>query len=77
MSETILQLEARIRELSRDEQLWLLERIAHWLREGEAQDRARWLASLDEMVTDPDIQRENQIIAQEFMVTERDGLDRI
>ncbi|HZQ09484.1 MAG TPA: hypothetical protein VFD70_23095 [Anaerolineae bacterium] len=75
MSETVLQLEASIRELPREEQLWLLERIAHWLRESETAEHARWVASLDEMAHDPDIQRENQIIAREFAVTESDGLE--
>jgi len=32
MSETVLQLESSIRELSREEQLWLVERIVHVLR---------------------------------------------
>lgn len=74
MSETVLQLEATIRELSREEQLWLIERIVHALRESETEERARWAASLDEMANDPDIQRENQLIAQEFAITENDGL---
>lgn len=75
MSEAVLELEASIRELSRADQLWLLERIAHWLRESETEEHARWVASLDEMASDPEIQRENEIIAREFAVTERDGLE--
>lgn len=70
MSETVLQLEASIRELSWEEQLWLIERIVHALRESETDERAQWIASLDEMANDPDIQGDNQLIAQEFAVTE-------
>ncbi|MBI4672524.1 MAG: hypothetical protein HY741_12775 [Chloroflexi bacterium] len=75
MSEAVLQLEASIRELAREEQLWLLERIAHWLYERETQEHMRWVASLDEMANDPAIQKENQLIAQEFAITESDGLE--
>lgn len=77
MSETVMQLEASIRELSRDEQLWLIERMIHWMREGESEKRARWAASLDEMSNDPDIQRENESIAREFAVADNDGLERL
>lgn len=76
MTETVLNLEASIRELSRAEQLWLLERIAHWLRESETQEHARWVSSLDEMANDTDIQKENEQIAKEFAVAEMDGLER-
>ncbi len=75
MSDAVLQLEAQIRELAREDQLWLAERIIHALRENELNERAVWAASIQEMANDPDIQTENQAIAQEFSITESDGLE--
>ncbi len=77
MSETVLELEASIRELSREEQLWLVERIIHALRESEMHERALWDADLDAMAADPAIQKEIREIEQEFAVAERDGLDNL
>lgn len=66
MSDTAIQLEASFLELSREEQLWLVERIIHALRETETRERAQWAASLDEMANDPDVQNENNAIEREF-----------
>lgn len=56
MSDTVLQLESSILELTRKEQLWLVERIIHALRESEIDERAVWAANIEEMANDPDIQ---------------------
>lgn len=77
MSETVLQLEASIRELSREEQLWLVERIIHALRESEMRERKLWEADLMAMAADPAIQNEIHGIDQEFRVTENDGLENL
>lgn len=74
MSETVLQLESSIRELTREEQLWLLERIIHALRQSEVDERAAWASSIQEMANDPEIQSENQAIAREFAIADNDGL---
>lgn len=77
MSETVLQLESSILELSRDEQLWLVERIIHALRESEMRERALWEADLIAMAADAAIQKEIREIEQEFRVTEYDGLENL
>ncbi|RIK28876.1 MAG: hypothetical protein DCC52_07920 [Chloroflexi bacterium] len=77
MSETVFQLESSILELSREEQLWLVERIIHALRESEARERALWEADLVAMAGDPAIQKEIREIEQEYSVTENDGLENL
>jgi hypothetical protein len=69
------QLEADIERLSLMDQLWLMERLAHRIRE-----RARPTSFVPEsdliaMAHDPAIQRELQQIDAEFAGTEADGLD--
>lgn len=77
MSETVLELEASIRELPREEQLWLVERIIHSLRESELQEHAAWEADLVAMAADPTIQKEIREIEQEYSVAENDGLENL
>ena len=66
-SQALQNLEKQITELTHEDKLWLLERLAHTLRQDVASD-------LDEMVSDPDIQRELRAIDAEFRGTEEDGL---
>lgn len=77
MSNTVLQLESNILELSREEQLWLVERIIHTLRESEMRERKMWKADLIAMAADPAIQKEIREIEQEYSVTENDGLENL
>lgn len=63
----LLELEKQIVELTYEDKLWLLERLAHTLRQDVTGD-------LDEMASDPDIQRELSAIDTEFRATEEDGL---
>lgn len=77
MSETVLQLESSILKLPREEQLWLVERIIHALRESEMRERKLWEADLMAMAADPAIQNEIYAIDQEFRVTENDGLENL
>ena len=70
------QIEERITQLPVDEQLWLIERVAQRLREFIRNQRA-FEAQLGAMASDPDIQRELHQIAEEFAVTESDGLDTL
>lgn len=70
---TITQLEREIQRLTFEEQIWLLERLAHHIRERTLhQDIEKQLA---EMAADPDIQRVISEIQSEFAVTESDGLN--
>ena len=70
------QIEEQITQLSVDEQLWLIERVAQRLRESMRTQRA-FEAQLVAMAADPDIQREIRWIDEEFAVTESDGLDTL
>lgn len=80
ISQTLLELERSILSLSIEEQLWLLERIAHQVRErtytahkfGDAKYMEEQIAA---MALDPDIQVEIAAINQDFIVTEMDGLE--
>ena len=78
MSPTVLnQIERTISRLSHDEQLWLIEQLAHNLREVEsdAVEQAAFESQLAEMAMDPEIRTELQEIDREFAVTETDGLE--
>ena len=77
MSETVLQLESSILELPREEQLWLVERIIHSLRESEMRERTAWEADLVAMASDHAIQNEIRVIDQEFSIAEMDGLENL
>ena len=77
MSSTVLsQIERTISHLSYDEQLWLIEQLAHNLRkvESDSVEQTAFESRLAEMATDPEIQAELQEIDREFAVTEADGL---
>lgn len=77
MSSTVLsQIERTISHLSYDEQLWLIEQLAHNLRkvESDSVEQTAFEIQLAEMATDPEIQAELQEIDREFAVTEADGL---
>ncbi len=70
------QIEENIYELSLDEQLWLIERLAQHIRNAVAvKDNIE--AQLMAMANDPEIQAELQVIEEEFAVAEADGLEAI
>ncbi len=66
-SRVLLDLEKQITNLTHEDKLWLLERLASILQKDVSSD-------LDEMAADPDIQRELSAIDVEFRLTEEDGL---
>jgi len=72
-------IEEMISQLSYQERLWLIERLAGQLREDAlAHERLEPSASperLAMMAADPEIQAELQQIEQEFAGTESDGLE--
>jgi hypothetical protein len=72
----LAQIEREIQQLSYDEQLWLIERLVHGLRRRSRDARPAFDAALAEMAADPQIRRELDEIAQEFAVTEMDGLEQ-
>ena len=68
------QIEEHITQLSLDEQLWLIARIAQRLRtQLVAQNPLD--AQLAAMAADPEIQNELRAIAEEFASAEADGLE--
>jgi hypothetical protein len=78
MSSTpMTEIEKQIDELSLDEQLRLLERLASRVRR-RASEKSNGIGSdLAAMATDPDIQRELRAIEEEFRITEADGLESL
>jgi len=74
MMTSVAQIESAIEELSTDEQLQLIERLAQRIR-GKPRRRLKVTdAEIAEMASDPDIRREIAQIDKEFRVTEMDGL---
>lgn len=69
------ELERQIREFPREEQLWLIERLARGLRSSTRLTPDERDQQLALMAADPDIQREIREIDKEFAHTERDGLE--
>jgi hypothetical protein len=72
---TLERIEADIQHLSLADQLWLMERLAHHIRENSVQPPSTWEAQLEAMAQDPEIQRELHEIETEFAGTEMDGLE--
>jgi hypothetical protein len=72
----LAEIEERLVQLSHDEQLWLIERVAHRLRQAGNGSRAIAPEQLAAMAADPEIQRELREIAAEFSATEMDGLEQ-
>ena len=78
MSSTELaSIETRIAQLSRNDQLLLIERLAHRLRDSSRESEASRERDLAAMAADPEIQRELAAIREEFAVTEGDGLENL
>ena len=75
MSQVVLsEIEQNIAQLSADEQLLLISRVAKKLR-GKLDDVSDFERQLAEMANDPDIQRELKEIEEDFRHTELDGLE--
>ena len=67
------QIEEHIAQLSLDEQLWLIARVAHRLR-AQLITQSPLDAQLAAMAADPEVQNELRAIAEEFAYAEADGL---
>jgi hypothetical protein len=75
MDSTSLQrLDNDIQRLTLSEQIWLLERLAHYIRTNAARQQQWVEGQLAAMAADPDIRREMDQIQAEFSDTELDGL---
>ncbi len=77
-SPVLSQIEKVIDHLSREEQLWLIEQLAHRLQEdlmkSDTVEQTTFESQLVAMAMDREIQAELQKIDQEFAITEADGL---
>ena len=75
-SSVLFEIERKIRELSQKEQLWLIERLAHGLRERTLKDQRILENQLAAMASDPEIQSELKKMGEELALTESDGLEK-
>jgi hypothetical protein len=71
----LAEIERQVSRLPYEEQLWLIERLAHNLRQSPRSAPPVVVNDLAAMAADPDIQRELREIAAEFAGTEMDGLE--
>jgi hypothetical protein len=71
---TLSKIEESINQLSLDEQLWLMERLAQSIRNYMFR-RTDMESQLAAMANDPEIQNELREIEEEFMVSETNGLE--
>ena len=70
----LTQIQENINRLSSDEQLWLIEWLAHRVRE-KTGAQSVWEKQLADMAADPEIISELQKIDAEFAFAEADGLE--
>jgi hypothetical protein len=76
ISPTVIEIERSIHDLSFNEKLWLMERIAQQLRsKTQALGTSTLEDQLLDMANDPEVQAELNVINAEFLVTELDGLE--
>jgi hypothetical protein len=76
MTTQLAQIEQAIRQLSYDERLWLIQRLADGLRHCSRDARPPIETVLAEMAADPQMRQEMARIAEEFVPTESDGLEQ-
>ena len=74
---TIEDIEKKFKQLSRDEQLCLFERLAHQIRGYVLNKQKTIEIQLTAMAFDPEIQREIRKINSEFAGTELDGFVKV
>lgn len=75
VTKTLERLEAEIRQLTLNEQLWLLRQLTTYIYADIVQPRMTMSdEQLFALAHDPEIQREIRDIEDEFAVTELDGL---
>lgn len=78
LNTSLLQLEQTIYVLPREDQLWLVERVIHHLRQQAVTTQRTLDVVADQlrmMAADPEIQQELRDVEAEFLITETDGLE--
>lgn len=73
-SSVLTQIEESFTQLSRTEQLWLVERLVHHLHEATGREQEFGRNPLAAMAADPEVQQELRRIEEEFASAEADGL---
>jgi hypothetical protein len=73
-SDALAQIERVVQKLSAEERLWLIERLAHGMRQNTTRKGPELEAALAAMAADQEMQQELEQIAQEFAGSEADGL---
>ncbi|MBP0021871.1 MAG: hypothetical protein J7647_30485 [Cyanobacteria bacterium SBLK] len=80
MSPELLELDRALQNLSLAEQQWLLERLTQQIRD-RIQSTSQFVGlsslekQLEDLASDPDIQKEIKAIEGEFAIAEMDGLE--
>lgn len=74
-SSVLERIEAEIKQLPFEQQVSLMERLAHRIRESAIEPQRTFQNALTAMADDPDIQREIKKIEREFAGVEADGLE--
>lgn len=74
-SSMFTQIEESFTRLSRTDQLWLLERLVHYLHETTVREQEFGSDQLAAMAADPEVQQELKRIEEEFIFAEADGLE--
>ncbi|NIM13029.1 MAG: hypothetical protein GTO45_12955 [Candidatus Aminicenantes bacterium] len=74
---SLSQIEKNVSMLPREEQLLLLERIIHRLRRRDMNEESAIEKEVTAMASDMEIQTELGEIAEEFSITEMDGLEKL
>ncbi len=73
----LCEIEEKIDMLSNEEQLLLIEHLAHILRKSNLEKQVKQDNELTSMALDPEIQNEIRQIDKDFAPTESDGLGSI
>jgi hypothetical protein len=73
----INEIENQFAQLSPENQLSVLERLVHRMRQKSESSQDDWETGLSAMAADPEMQRELRVINLEFSSTEADGLGRV
>ena len=74
-SAVLAQIEESFSQLSRAEQLWLLERLVHHLHEATVKEEGPADSQLAAMAADPEVQQELRLIEAELACAAEDGLE--
>ena len=73
----VRRIESEIEQLSTEDQLWLIERLAFLIRQKSSTVVKMNDTDWNELASDLEVQSELKVIEREFASSEQDGLERI